>query len=268
MRALKWIGGTVLILFVLIALFFTFGLNLLKGPITRAVTEATGRELVIEGDLRPVWSWVHPRIRAEGVTLRQRRLGQGRLPAERRRDRGVDQRAAAVRRPRGAARGAPAGRRAVARAGRRRPQELDPEGGAGGAEEGIAPLRQAAHGRRRAAALGRRLARAQLRRRPLHRRDRRQLHRRGHVQRHAAQGQGPRRARARHPRRDHAVPDQRRDQDRRHRGDARRHAHRPGRLQGHRPAISSSSPARRWRTSTGSSASPSRTPAPTSCPAA
>ena len=69
MRALKWIGGTVLILFVLITLFFTFGLNLLKGPITRAVSNATGRELVIEGRLGPVWSWVHPRLRAEGVTF-------------------------------------------------------------------------------------------------------------------------------------------------------------------------------------------------------
>jgi uncharacterized protein involved in outer membrane biogenesis len=69
MRALKWIGGTVLILFVLITLFFTFGLNLLKGPITRAVSDATGRELVIEGRLGPVWSWVHPRLRAEGVTF-------------------------------------------------------------------------------------------------------------------------------------------------------------------------------------------------------
>jgi len=69
MRALKWIGGTVAILFVLIALFFTFGLQLLKDPIARAVTKATGRELVIEGSLRPVWSWVHPRLRVEGVSF-------------------------------------------------------------------------------------------------------------------------------------------------------------------------------------------------------
>jgi uncharacterized protein involved in outer membrane biogenesis len=69
MRALKWVGGAVLILFVALALFFTFGLNLLKGPITRAVSDATGRELVIEGRLGPVWSWVHPRIRAEGVSF-------------------------------------------------------------------------------------------------------------------------------------------------------------------------------------------------------
>ena len=69
MRALKWVGGTVLVLFLVMALFFTFGLNLLKGTITRSVTEATGRELVIEGDLRPVWSWLHPRLRVEGVSF-------------------------------------------------------------------------------------------------------------------------------------------------------------------------------------------------------
>jgi AsmA protein len=66
-RALKWTGGAVLILFVAIALFLAIGLNSLRGPISRAVSEATGRELLIEGDLKPVWSWVHPRIRAEGV---------------------------------------------------------------------------------------------------------------------------------------------------------------------------------------------------------
>jgi uncharacterized protein involved in outer membrane biogenesis len=75
-RALKWIGGTAAALFVAIALFFTFGLHLLKGPITRAVTEGTGRELVIEGDLRPVWSWVHPRIRIEGVSFANAEWGK------------------------------------------------------------------------------------------------------------------------------------------------------------------------------------------------
>jgi AsmA protein len=68
-RALKWIGGAVLILFVAVALFFTFGLNTLRGPISKSVTKATGRELLIEGDLKPVWSWVHPRIRAERVSF-------------------------------------------------------------------------------------------------------------------------------------------------------------------------------------------------------
>jgi uncharacterized protein involved in outer membrane biogenesis len=68
-RALKWIGGAVLVLFVAIALFLTFGLNTLRGPIVSAVTKATGRELVIEGELKPVWSWLHPRVRAERVTF-------------------------------------------------------------------------------------------------------------------------------------------------------------------------------------------------------
>jgi uncharacterized protein involved in outer membrane biogenesis len=75
-RALKWIGGAVLVLFVALALFFTFGLHLLKGPITKGVTKATGRELVIEGDLRAVWSWVHPRIRAEGVRFANAEWGK------------------------------------------------------------------------------------------------------------------------------------------------------------------------------------------------
>jgi len=41
----------------------------LRGPITRAVTNATGRELRIEGDLKPLWSWAHPRFRAEKVSF-------------------------------------------------------------------------------------------------------------------------------------------------------------------------------------------------------
>jgi AsmA protein len=57
----------VLVLFVAIALFFTFGLNLLRGPIERAVESASGRELEIEGDFKAVWSWVHPRLRIEAV---------------------------------------------------------------------------------------------------------------------------------------------------------------------------------------------------------
>ncbi|HKQ29401.1 MAG TPA: AsmA family protein [Burkholderiales bacterium] len=67
--ALKWTVGLVLALLVALALFISFGLNALKGPITRAVTDATGRELRIEGDLKAVWSWVHPRFRAEKVTF-------------------------------------------------------------------------------------------------------------------------------------------------------------------------------------------------------
>jgi AsmA protein len=65
--ALKWTVGLVLALLVALALFITFGLNSLRGPITRAVTHATGRELVIDGGFKVKWSWVHPRFRAEKV---------------------------------------------------------------------------------------------------------------------------------------------------------------------------------------------------------
>ena len=76
MRALKWIGVAVLVLFVAFALLFTFGLSTLRGPISRAVSDATGRELTIEGDLRPVWTWLHPRIRAEGVRFDNAKWGK------------------------------------------------------------------------------------------------------------------------------------------------------------------------------------------------
>jgi AsmA protein len=67
--ALKWTVGLVLGLVVVLALFLTFGLNTLKGPVTRAVSEATGRELVIEGNIRTVWTWLHPRFRVEKITF-------------------------------------------------------------------------------------------------------------------------------------------------------------------------------------------------------
>ena len=67
MRALKWIGLAVLVLLTAMVLFLVFGLGTLKGPIERAVKNATGRELVIDGKLKPAWSWVHPRFRAENV---------------------------------------------------------------------------------------------------------------------------------------------------------------------------------------------------------
>jgi uncharacterized protein involved in outer membrane biogenesis len=66
---LKWTVWLVLGLLAVLALFILFGLGTLRGPIERAVTEATGRELRIEGDLRPVWNWVYPRFRAEGVSF-------------------------------------------------------------------------------------------------------------------------------------------------------------------------------------------------------
>src|SRR3954454_25166966 len=69
MRILKWTGGIVLALLVALVLFIAFGLSTLKGPITRAVSNATGLELVIDVRLKPVWSWVHPRFRAEKVSF-------------------------------------------------------------------------------------------------------------------------------------------------------------------------------------------------------
>jgi hypothetical protein len=74
-RTLKWAGGAVLVLVLLLTLTLLFGLNLLKGPITRAVSKATDRELVIER-LSPRWSWVHPRFRAEGVTFANAKWGK------------------------------------------------------------------------------------------------------------------------------------------------------------------------------------------------
>ncbi|HEY7238885.1 MAG TPA: AsmA family protein [Burkholderiales bacterium] len=69
--ALKWTGGilmTLLVtLLVALALFVAFGLDTLRGPISRGVTNATGRELVIDGRIRAVWSWVHPRFRVERI---------------------------------------------------------------------------------------------------------------------------------------------------------------------------------------------------------
>ena len=68
MRALKWTGGILLALMVALALFVALGLHTLKGPITKAVSNVSGRELRIEGDFRAIWSWVHPRFRAEKVS--------------------------------------------------------------------------------------------------------------------------------------------------------------------------------------------------------
>src|SRR5436190_7765410 len=69
MRALKWTSGIILALLIALALFIAFGLSTLKGPITRAVSNASGRELRIDGAFKPVWSWVHPRFRAEKVSF-------------------------------------------------------------------------------------------------------------------------------------------------------------------------------------------------------
>ncbi|HUQ75235.1 MAG TPA: AsmA family protein [Burkholderiales bacterium] len=69
MRAFKWVGIAVLVLLTALVLFVVFGLGTMKGPITRAVTNATGRELLIEGQFKPMWTWLHPRFRAEKVSF-------------------------------------------------------------------------------------------------------------------------------------------------------------------------------------------------------
>ncbi len=68
MRALKWTGW-LLLAFAALTLILVFSIGYFKGPLTRAVSKATGRELVIEGDLRVVPSLLHPRFRAERVTF-------------------------------------------------------------------------------------------------------------------------------------------------------------------------------------------------------
>jgi AsmA protein len=69
-RILKWTVGIFLLLVAAIVLTVALtGLNTLRGPVSRIATENTGRELLIEGNLKPVWSWVHPRIRAERVSF-------------------------------------------------------------------------------------------------------------------------------------------------------------------------------------------------------
>jgi AsmA protein len=63
------VGVFVLVVLVTVALFVAFGLNTLRGPIQRTVSDLTGRELRIEGNLEPVWSWRHMRFRAEKVSF-------------------------------------------------------------------------------------------------------------------------------------------------------------------------------------------------------
>jgi uncharacterized protein involved in outer membrane biogenesis len=69
-RILKWTVGIVVLLVAGVFLTVAFiGLNPLRGPISRVTEAKTGRELLIQGNLKPVWSWVHPRIRAERISF-------------------------------------------------------------------------------------------------------------------------------------------------------------------------------------------------------
>lgn len=62
-RAGKWIGGIVFILLSLVLVIYNWSnWNVLKGPISRAVENKTGRQLLIEGDLIMHLRWPNTRI--------------------------------------------------------------------------------------------------------------------------------------------------------------------------------------------------------------
>jgi uncharacterized protein involved in outer membrane biogenesis len=69
MRVVRWVAAFVLVVLVATALFIAFGLNALRDPIARKVSDLTGRELRIEGDLQPAWSWTDLRFRAGKVSF-------------------------------------------------------------------------------------------------------------------------------------------------------------------------------------------------------
>lgn len=69
-RSVKWLAFGLLSLPLLAILYVAiFGWNWARGPLQRAVTEKTGRELVIGGDLEVRIAWPAPRVRAHAVTF-------------------------------------------------------------------------------------------------------------------------------------------------------------------------------------------------------
>ena len=69
-RIVKWTAGLLLALpLVAIALIAIFGWNWARGPLERTVTERTGRQLVIGGDLSVHLGWPSPRVDAHAVTF-------------------------------------------------------------------------------------------------------------------------------------------------------------------------------------------------------
>jgi hypothetical protein len=66
-RALKWTGATVLVIATLIAVvLLILDWNMLRGPLAARVSQETGRDFAIEGDLTGSLSWT-PWIRARNV---------------------------------------------------------------------------------------------------------------------------------------------------------------------------------------------------------
>jgi uncharacterized protein involved in outer membrane biogenesis len=69
-RIAKWTAGLLLALPLAAVLFIAiFGWNWARGPLERIVTERTGRQLVIGGDLGVHLGWPSPRITAHAVTF-------------------------------------------------------------------------------------------------------------------------------------------------------------------------------------------------------
>ncbi|MDP1999841.1 MAG: AsmA family protein, partial [Rhodoferax sp.] len=67
---LGWIGGAVLAAVALVTVVIAlFGLNWLRAPLERQALDATGRVLVIGGDLSLSWGWPWPQVHLAGVTF-------------------------------------------------------------------------------------------------------------------------------------------------------------------------------------------------------
>ena len=75
MRVLRWFGWFLLAFFA-VALILVLSIGHFKGPITRAISNATGREIDIDGDLRVVPSLIHPTFRADHVRVANAEWGQ------------------------------------------------------------------------------------------------------------------------------------------------------------------------------------------------
>lgn len=69
-RFLKWLGGLLAALILILIIFvLIFDWNWLRGPISRMVTNKTGRALVINGDLKVKLGWPLVHIRAGSITF-------------------------------------------------------------------------------------------------------------------------------------------------------------------------------------------------------
>ena len=70
LSALGWVGGALLAAMALVTVVVAlFGLNWLRAPIERMALDASGRLLVIGGDLSLSWGWPWPQLHLAGVTF-------------------------------------------------------------------------------------------------------------------------------------------------------------------------------------------------------